>query len=50
MIASRLLQSVEIFAGGGGMALGMRGSGFQHHAWLSGGRLLPGVLRVQCGT
>jgi DNA (cytosine-5)-methyltransferase 1 len=41
---SKLLQSVEIFAGGGGMALGMREAGFTHHAlvewWAPAARVL----------
>ena len=44
MTTPRLLQSVEIFAGGGGMALGMRGAGFQHDAlvewWAPAARVL----------
>jgi DNA (cytosine-5)-methyltransferase 1 len=39
-----LLQSVEIFAGGGGMALGMRHAGFEHYAlvewWAPAARVL----------
>ena len=46
MIGSGLLQSVEIFAGGGGMALGMRGSGFQHHALVEWWKPAARVLRV----
>lgn len=41
---SKFLQSVEIFAGGGGMALGMREAGFKHHAlvewWAPAARVL----------
>lgn len=44
MTKAKLLQSIEIFAGGGGMALGMRRAGFTHHAlvewWAPAARVL----------
>lgn len=41
----KLLQSVEIFAGGGGMALGMRRAGFTHHALIEWSAPAAHVLR-----
>lgn len=42
---SRALQSVELFAGGGGMALGMRSAGFEHTALVEWWKPAAHVLR-----
>ena len=41
----KTLQSVELFAGGGGMALGMRQAGFKHHALVEWWAPAAAVLR-----
>ncbi len=41
----KTLQSVELFAGGGGMALGMREAGFKHHALVEWWAPAAAVLR-----
>jgi len=45
MSARKSPQSIEIFAGGGGMALGMRGAGFKHNALVEWWAPAVAVLR-----
>lgn len=45
MSTRRTLQSVELFAGGGGMALGLRRADFQHHALIEWWAPAAQVLR-----